>query len=514
MKYLFTILIGILSSNCAATELPDIQKYITSDVAAVGYVDLTKVDLPEALAWIKKMKPELIAPERIGENAEKIQTGISGLTKNGADIVYLFFRTSDVVHRGPALVIPVAESGNPEEIKKLLSSSKFSQLGIRQWGVVHGTLFGAPSEERLEEVSQISPNQDRDLDDAFAALGGGHCGLIVFGDDDTRKVVRDLFPKLPSPFEKLDGPLIADHLRWGGISIDLPPTPKAKVLIETTDGQTAQVIEDAAGNALKLLDKVPMIQESMPGNELAEVLKLLVPKVDGNQVSLGFENLTEDAELLIKLISPPFKAASEAKQRRRRMNQFKMIGLGLLNYESVNGKLPPASVQGNDKDPMLSWRVHILPYMDQGDLYKQFHLDEPWDSLHNKKLISKMPDFYADSDPALKSINSSGRTTFLMPAHAETIAYSPEGTKYKEITDGTSNTIMTVEVVPERAVLWTQPADWEVDLESPLEGLKREDRKYITTGFCDGSVRIIDAEIDPKMLRGLLTRAGEEVIEW
>jgi hypothetical protein len=64
-------------------------------------------------------------------------------------------------------------------------------------------------------------------------------------------------------------------------------------------------------------------------------------------------------------------------------NQMKQLGLALHNYAAANGHLPPAVSRGPDGKPLLSWRVAILPYLEEEQLYKQFHQDEPWDSPHN-----------------------------------------------------------------------------------------------------------------------------------
>jgi len=162
----------------------------------------------------------------------------------------------------------------------------------------------------------------------------------------------------------------------------------------------------------------------------------------------------------------------------------------------------------------LSWRVHILPYLDENRLYKQFHLDEPWDSDHNRPLAAKMPAIYADPDSALRKLHTEGRTTFVVPVGEGTMFDGPEGPKFKDIIDGTSNTILFVEVVPEHAVVWTKPDDWNVDLEDPFNGLRREDRDWFTTGRCDANAYIISNEVEAKKLRALLTRAGKEIIEY
>jgi hypothetical protein len=157
----------------------------------------------------------------------------------------------------------------------------------------------------------------------------------------------------------------------------------------------------------------------------------------------------------------------------------------------------------------------LLPFLEQRQLYDQFRLDEPWDSEHNRRLIEKMPEIYADPDPAVRrAIGDRQRTTFVVPVGMETVFHGPAGTTFKEITDGTSQTALAVEVVPEQAVIWTKPDDWQVDFKDPLRGVKRSDtRTFFTVAQCDGSVRIIRNEIEPAEWAKLLTRAGKEIVD-
>ncbi|WP_261037712.1 DUF1559 domain-containing protein, partial [Streptococcus mitis] len=76
-------------------------------------------------------------------------------------------------------------------------------------------------------------------------------------------------------------------------------------------------------------------------------------------------------------------------------NNLKQVGLGIYNFDSAQGALPARVHYTRDLKPGLSWRVHILPYLEQDALFNQFKLDEPWDSPNNKPLIAKMPKFYA-----------------------------------------------------------------------------------------------------------------------
>ena len=99
------------------------------------------------------------------------------------------------------------------------------------------------------------------------------------------------------------------------------------------------------------------------------------------------------------------------------MNNLKQIALALHNYHAAMGSFPATASMSKDGKPLLSWRVHILPYLEQDNLFKQFKLDEPWDSEHNKALIAKMPDIYRS--PAQKV--GDGKTTYLAPMGKNTV---------------------------------------------------------------------------------------------
>ncbi len=82
--------------------------------------------------------------------------------------------------------------------------------------------------------------------------------------------------------------------------------------------------------------------------------------------------------------------AEQATVRREiSASNLKQLGLCLLNYESNHRNLPPQAIYDKDGKPLLSWRVLMLADMQHEDLFKQFHLDEPWDSEHNKQLLDK-----------------------------------------------------------------------------------------------------------------------------
>lgn len=217
--------------------------------------------------------------------------------------------------------------------------------------------------------------------------------------------------------------------------------------------------------------------------------------------------------ILVALLLPAVQAAREAARRAQSSNNLKQLMLALLNYESAMGHMPPHAIYSEDGKPLLSWRVAILPYVEEGDLYNEFHLDEPWDSEHNKQLIAKMPEFLLCPSSHLDPTD--GKTTYLAPV-GEDLYFdgTKEGMQLRKITDGTSNTIALVDANDDTAVIWTKPDDLDFDAENPLKGLAPGHHPAIfNAAFADGSVQAISFDIDLEVLKALFTRAGGEVVD-
>lgn len=502
-------------------------KYLTDDVVAVAYLDLTQIDTNGVMEWAEKFGLVPSSEER-GQATNTmlmVQSQLDKANDLGAHYIYSLFRVPDVSHSGPTWVVPVAKGGNAKAVMDMVLSGRPARFEIGRdvrlnflpdhCEVVDGAVLGANSAEQLEEFRTSRPLAKRDLSDVWKSLGQGHCGLIVFGDQDSRRVVREMFPKLPVPFHALGGPFLADRLLWGGIVARLPPEPGLQVIVQTDQYSSAEILKASIDTGLTMLKQLPAAQQFLSNEDLDELATSLTPSVTDSQLNISFANVFNDLERIAKLVAPPMKAAQQAAYRNQRMNDFKRITLGMLNYESAKKSFPPRGTFSEDGKPLLSWRVHILPYLGQGNLYKQFHLDEPWDSEHNKKLIPRMPQVYADPDPALANRIAAGRTTYVVPTGPGTLFEKPEGTPIKEITDGTSNTIMLVEVWSMAGPIWTQPKDWVMDPSNPWERLQRRDeRDGITAGFCDGHTQILPTSIPGKKLRAMVTIAGGEIIEW
>jgi len=209
--------------------------------------------------------------------------------------------------------------------------------------------------------------------------------------------------------------------------------------------------------------------------------------------------------VMIALMLPAIQAGRGAAQRAQCVNNLKQIGLALHNYHDVYGAFPPAaSVDANGK-PLLSWRVAILPFLNQVGLHSQFKLDEPWDSPNNIKLLAQMPNAFGC--PGDGEIGATS-TRYQGIVGQGTIFDGTKGTPLQSITDGTSNTIIAVEA--ETPVEWTKPDD--VALAEVLTALGSSHPGGTNILMADGAVRFLKDVNVPTVIKSLSTRAGGEVI--
>jgi prepilin-type processing-associated H-X9-DG protein len=215
---------------------------------------------------------------------------------------------------------------------------------------------------------------------------------------------------------------------------------------------------------------------------------------------------------IAQILAPAVQAQQSASRRVQSVNNMKQIGLALHNYASVHGHFPPPIVLGPDGKTPHSWRVEILPYLEQKPLYDAYRMDEPWDGPNNRKLIELMPATFVS--PASRSKNA---TSYFVLTGKHTLFNGTKGTEVTQITDGMSLTIAAVEA--SRDIPWTKPEDIPFDppgniadpavIVPQLGGFSPGGFNVL---FADGSVRFISNMIDPIVLKSLFTRDGGEVI--
>ena len=214
--------------------------------------------------------------------------------------------------------------------------------------------------------------------------------------------------------------------------------------------------------------------------------------------------------VLIALLLPAVQSAREAARRAQCVNNLKQMALGMHNYASANVGFPKPAITDKDGKPLLSWRVALLPYIDQVALYNRFKLDEPWDSPNNKALIKEMPQSFVC--PSHAHVEP-GTTTYRLFVGPGALFEKGKETLLANITDGLSNTLMISE--SKEAVPWTKPDDeltFDPAAKPSLFGAGSSHPGGFNAALADGSVRFFKSTIDLTVFRGLITRAGGEII--
>jgi hypothetical protein len=504
--------------------------FVNSDTFAVAHFDIVSMKPMENSGQLFFLLPKLPADAQTWAFGVFVVDGfVRRFQEAGGQDIYIVAGLGDVHLDGGPVVLATAKPGrHPEEVGQLFRdmlkemadnpSQKTLRpiaklLDVQQKGDV--VLLGMKSTVSRYAGLHSAPRSD--LIGPLARLTGeGATAAAVFCPGaDFRRVVRELWPELPGSLAPLRGEL-ADRWLHVEAAVNGPPDPKPRVVFEARDAESAELFA-------KLWKNLPTETTEFGGNNKAKeqvkgyaqlLVKTLPAKVEGKRVVIGMPTDEDRLANLRAMFSAAADASMESANHRERMDRFKQIALAMHNYYDVHKCLPPAAVRDKDGKPLLSWRVAILPYIEQNDLYKQFHLDEPWDSPHNRSLIEKMPGTYMDLGPKADQLNHDGKTTFQVPVGPQTVFYKNEGTKFSEITDGTSATILLVEVEPRRAVIWSKPEDWEADLEHPRRGVERNDRNQFVAAWCDGSVQYVSTDVDEKKLRSRLTRAGRETVDW
>jgi hypothetical protein len=174
--------------------------------------------------------------------------------------------------------------------------------------------------------------------------------------------------------------------------------------------------------------------------------------------------------------------------RAQTVNNLKQIALAMYNFHDSMGVLPADAIYDKSGKPLLSWRVAILPYLEEQKLYAEFKLDEPWDSERNKKLLARMPKVYAPLSGSTQLANATFYQVFTGP---DTPFQGTRGPRLPaSIPDGTSNTILIIEA--DKPVPWTKPEDIPYSDKKPIPKLGGLFADGFHVALADGSVRFID----------------------
>jgi len=479
-----------------------ISAFVGPDVFAVVQIDLTRLNAPDLATRIfGNPQPGMMA------DAKTAMLRLSeDLRRAGARELDIVFSFVDLPGP-PFVVVPLSEGADANAIGSVFNrAGKESLFTNPATATVYNAVF-AGNRTALERIRAEPAAYRPELSAAFQAVGEPSivARLFLLPSADTRRVLEEMVPTFPPDFG--GGPVtdLARGLLWAAAGLEGGQKPSLELVFATPSTDASNTVLRLGQNLVAYLRKSPEVQKAIP--DLSKLLPDIKPKVVNNRITFNVE--AQQAAAMIEAVLGP--ARSNA-MRRQCINNEKQLGLALHNYHSRHNGFPPAFSRSKDGKPLLSWRVLILPFLDENELYGEFHLDEPWDSPHNRELVAKMPAIYRCPFER-HDLAAEGKTRYLAPRGAGTIMRGGEPVNIREITDGTSSTILVIDAGDDNGVSWTDPRDLDVDPPPMVEHLlKTPTPGGWVTLFADGAVRTLPESIAPATLRALLTASGNETI--
>ena len=209
------------------------------------------------------------------------------------------------------------------------------------------------------------------------------------------------------------------------------------------------------------------------------------------------------------MLVPAVRDAREAANRTSCKCRLKQLGLALHNYHDTYESFPPAYTVDDKGNPLHSWRTLILPFIDQQKLYESIDLSKPWNDPVNSVAYTTVIDTYRCPSTVMDATS----TTYMAAVTPESVIRPIQSRKIEEIIDGTSNTLLIVEVSPEKAVHWMTPVDAD---EQALQKQKVKRTLAHPSGrngvLADGSVRFLREAMPSEQIHALITVDGNEAV--
>lgn len=325
------------------------------------------------------------------------------------------------------------------------------------------------------------------------------------------KTFREIQPELPEALGGGSADWLLDGVRWISLGLDTK-NATARIVVQSGSEEGARIL---AKNLPKLVRTV--VNNTIPDKESALALSVLIgmikPELSGDRVVVSLTDDENNQSLLQfgAMVASSIMAPITATTTSNRMKQF---ALGFHNYESAYQAFPTYLNMAKTKAKSgLSWRVHILPFIGFNELYQEFKLNEAWNSPHNIKLLPKMPAIYLPTADMNETVELKPyHTTYVAPIGKRTVFGQNEPMQFRNITDGTSNTIAFVELKREHAIAWTSPEEYPFEEADPTAKLRNYNGKTVIAMF-DGSVTSLKLDLPKETWLALFSRNGGEVVD-
>lgn len=248
--------------------------------------------------------------------------------------------------------------------------------------------------------------------------------------------------------------------------------------------------EEFAKTVLGMIQEAKSSYEKDPSSpqEVTNLLSLVAFSCEGRQITATIRAETDDeVKSLQERIGKFYQWEKLTQQRRRIQGRLSQVALAASNCNDTFRRFP-RDVYNSDVGrreekpieevrPLLSWRVWILPFLGETALFDKFNLEEPWDSEHNKKLITRMPASLV-SPHFSREATKAGKTGLVAVTGDQTLISGNKNIRENDIEDGVKNTLLFVEVKEEHGVIWTKPEDVSIGTKDLISWLQLQHELY------------------------------------
>ncbi|MEI7853931.1 MAG: DUF1559 domain-containing protein [Planctomycetota bacterium] len=533
--FVFTLSISFICISNVVAQQPEDLKLVPGNAVAAVHMDLAKLwhseSMKEMRELLKKAGPKALIEleKRFVPDPLTVET-VTGFVmfpkKLGAPPEFVFLISLKNPVEEKALFLSAMPDG--ETIKKDGITTVVKD-GIGLILMNQGKLIAVGAPSLLPTLGKNTAPAKGD----FARFLKGNAAGLINAAINLEPIPKEVFAFVPPPFNSIVNGIQYMEAGIGvektirlSTTITYEKEDQAKTALETIKGFAkmglAQLEEPRKEVEKRVFPKdqvganpltdLPEFLAAMVGlailNEAENLLKnppiILAGtslKADYTTPQISSNALIPTSAIAIGMMLPAVSKVREAAQRMSSINNLKQIALAMHNYESTYNGFPAAAIcDKKTGKPLLSWRVAILPFIEQEALYKQFKLDEPWDSEHNLKLAKNMPKVYFHP----KANKPGDDKTHYRLFYGKGAAFElDKSAKLQTFTDGTSNTLMVVEA--EEPVVWTNPNDLAFDPTKALPKMLSIDGKF-SAAYGDGSVRTFKMPIDQEILKLLIQK--------
>ncbi len=393
-------------------------------------------------------------------------------------------------------------------------------VGIYQPDETSVVLGTEPIVQKVIDGSAAADNPA--ITNTLSKQGSKNDLMVILALDPMRDLINmgmQQTPPLPPQLEQFKK--IPDLIRMAMLRVNVSGERPSGLIVAAHDQAEAEKLEKLIRKAFEIakaqmfaqMAKDQNLQGQSPAMQKAmqaysqrvsnTMLSAMMPTRKGKVLALeskaGLANPQVNIAIvgiLVALLLPALGQVRQAARSSQSKANMKNIMLSLLVYVEQHRKLPGRAILSEEGKPLLSWRVQMLPYLEAGYLTDQFHLDEPWDSPHNIKLLDQMPDIFKSP---LSTSKDPTKTNYVLAVGKDTTF--PDF-KAERLPNASSLTIAVVEVDDAHAVPWTKPDDY--DVKNLPKGLAGGVGLFNAANF-DGSVRSLPSELKLDLLKALFS---------